>query len=336
MALDKKIFCATCGGENKASTSYCIYCGAKLLKYNPESQQVCPKCRRVNKIENKFCRYCGINIKHYQQNSITFSEIPEPKRSRAYICGIIIGIMMLMYGINFLIFYGSFYESFFPLAVIFIGIGIPLLVLAIIFYNRAKVRAKETKKTAKPSIFSITDDFIKISLPNVQNYQVNWSKIQRVKILWRKGRDFSLEFYNSTPSQNQTILLREYVDFNKKGLERIMKLIVQYSKRKNIKVKKKIKGEGGGGGSFDCSGCDCTCGILILLALSLSLGWSVFDPHIPNEKLTLDLPILLFILILGSFSIIGSVMKSRTQFSREEYESLRNPILVDLSKKKEI
>ncbi|MFX1337995.1 MAG: hypothetical protein ACFFDK_05260, partial [Promethearchaeota archaeon] len=244
--------------------------------------------------------------------------------------------MMLMYGINFLIFYGSFYESFFPLAVIFIGIGIPLLVLAIIFYNRAKVRAKETKKTAKPSIFSITDDFIKISLPNAQNYQVNWSKIQRVKILWRKGRDFSLEFYNSTPSQNQTILLREYVDFNKKGLERIMKLIVQYSKRKNIKVKKKIKGEGGGGGSFDCSGCDCTCGILILLALSLSLGWSVFDPHIPNEKLTLDLPILLFILILGSFSIIGSVMKSRTQFSREEYESLRNPILVDLSKKKEI
>ena len=204
----------------------------------------CPTCGEANKLGAPFCTSCGVKLEIYNPSSEKLCpncgmQVNEIDNELCRYCGV-------------------------------------NLKNAITFSETVIIPHINEGMRAKPSIFTISDETIKISLPNVQPFQINWAEINRINIIWRKEKELTLKFKYSF----NLINLRESIDFYPKSFERIINLIIQYSKKKQIKVKTKVKKKKKQG-SF--SGCDCTCIVSILLAISLSLGWYVFDPNILYE-----------------------------------------------------
>ena len=57
-----KIYCPNCGGEIKADSKFCFYCGRKLEEATNKAT-ICPICGKPCKETDKFCENCVAKLK---------------------------------------------------------------------------------------------------------------------------------------------------------------------------------------------------------------------------------------------------------------------------------
>lgn len=64
-ALKGVVICDNCGSEIPADSSFCIKCGAKIQKKEPQASEedlLCPNCKKVVKADDVFCGNCGTKL----------------------------------------------------------------------------------------------------------------------------------------------------------------------------------------------------------------------------------------------------------------------------------
>jgi hypothetical protein len=234
-----------------------------------ENKKECPSCHQLNKKEARFCHFCGAELEGGQYRpaevgptTVTAEtnkqEVTETLRGSVYTkfgismgCIAVLGILFLV-GCIALINYDPPEEP--PEAAIGAGLGaaalgimaficlVPGLIYIIVLF------ADSFKKVGATRTFTISDQTIKIMVPDIPFFQIPWSDITTVQIYrsdsWSDLRRYS--GHRTNPSGKTLVYVMNFYgrmgilatyafvrgfDFSGSSTSRIVSLIEQYAYR---------------------------------------------------------------------------------------------------------
>jgi hypothetical protein len=234
-----------------------------------ENKKECHSCHQLNKKEARFCHFCGAELEGGQYRpagvgptTVTAEtnkqEVTETLRGSVYTkfgislgCIAVLGILFLV-GCIALINYDPPEES--PEAAIGAGLGaaalgimaficlVPGLIYIIVLFTGSYHEVGATRT------FTISDQTIKIMIPDISAFQIPWSDIATVQIYksesWSDWRRYSghrtnpsgktlvyvINFYGRSGYLTTYAFVRG-LDFSGSSTRRIVSLIEQYAYR---------------------------------------------------------------------------------------------------------
>jgi len=206
-------------------------------------QKICSACGQANKAENAYCRNCGanlegsesVNIETEQVSDVSETnkvEITKTLKASKYgsICCIII-ILGIVLGLIFLLYSAGTIQAAIG-AVFLAALLLPVVVGFLIYF------LFYTSKMGQARTFSISDQEIKIALPNKPVFRINWSEFTTVQLFrFAKGiiidrPALSLNFFTNEGSKRETSI-EIGREFKNSTVKKITSLIEQYANRLN-------------------------------------------------------------------------------------------------------
>jgi RNA polymerase subunit RPABC4/transcription elongation factor Spt4 len=221
---------------------------------NIETQKICPSCHQRTKSDNNYCSYCGASLEGIEPEKVEKVRISDTSESNKV--EIVKKYKMSKYASIF----GAILTPFIIIGFLILGLFIhPLVFLAILIafiiftpfiiclwigILRMKASCGQTRK------FSISDQEIKITIPNKFTFQIKWSQFDTIHIIKTMGEDYGgftpyggglhTDFYNfHFFSKNQSagiFVIETDVDFSTSDTKKIKSLIEQYANRLNKEV----------------------------------------------------------------------------------------------------
>ncbi len=216
---------------------------------NTEKQKICPSCGQANRVDNIYCRHCGTSLEGIESVKIEEVQVSDSSETNkveitAYYkktkyclnsCGLFLLIFVLVIMIVPILLH--------PLGVIvFFVFLIFVLPLTICLVNTI---FRITKGMGSARTFSISDQQIKIMLPEKPIFQINWSEFDTVQIHKSdpdrsdlmtmpsvKREVYSINFLSNDVSRGITSFMMPN-DFNRRTTKKIRSLIEQYANKLN-------------------------------------------------------------------------------------------------------